>query len=94
MVGLAGLAPVVILEQERHTWERRTEVDAVGVGASAFELAMDDRVERRIASLDPFDRGIDQLSRMHVTTPHERGERRGVEVVVVVHTVSAARGRR
>ena len=55
----------------------------LGVDAGAFELAMDDRVECRVARLGALDRGVHQLAGMDVAAPDEVGQRGGVEVVVL-----------
>ena len=83
MVGLARLTTREILEQERHTGERRRGVDLLGVGSGAFVLAMDDGVERRVARFGAFDRGVHQLAGVHLVAVNEVGQRRRVEVVVL-----------
>ena len=79
-VRLAGLAAAVVLEQERHAAERAVRQGTIGVVACPFVLAMHHDVELRVELLDPFDRLIDELARVHFVAPNQIGERRGVEI--------------
>jgi hypothetical protein len=97
VVRFAGLGAADVLEQERDAAKRPVWQRTEGVIAGALELAMDHAVQQRVECLDARDRGVDELDRPHVATPHQLGEAGCVvlaEGVVHRRTVSAAHGRR
>ncbi len=81
MVGLARLLTPEVLEQERHAPERAVGELTLRVSARPIELPVDHGVDLRIKRLDPGDRRLDELARVHVALGHELGEPGGVVVV-------------
>jgi hypothetical protein len=60
-------------------------------GARLVVEARDDRVERRIAGLDPRDGGLEHFHRRRVSTPDQLGEAETV-MLLEVHESAHARG--
>ncbi len=85
VIRLTRFTTLVILEEERHAGERCIVFDPFRVGASPLELTMNDRIQQRVETFDSFDRGLNQLTRMHLPAVNEVRQRCCIKLVVPVH---------
>jgi hypothetical protein len=73
VVRFPGHRVAQVLQHYRHAAERAVGQVTRRFPPGSLETRVEDRVEDRVAALDPLDRGLDEFKRRHLVSADEFG---------------------